>query len=344
MEILTYVSDFQVFLTHRCAYECGYCSLPNTPGEPLPSKKQVQRLLRTASRLGAHQITLCAGEGVDELPEIVSTCRYYGFSGWFDYLRAISQAILQRNGHQLFFPVLDVGPIPYAELRRLQPVVPLVRLMLDSADDSLQSKPAHMNAANKTVQQRLAALEDLGKIGIPTVTGIWIGIGESPDSWVRAAKLISQANQSHGHIQSFAVKPFHPVPFSKFSRRAPVTDEVFLEALRVIRKHLDKRIAISAEVNSRGHLILPAAGEGVTDFGNMRFGSSEHINFEMHGMIETLRQDAQKNSLRFCERMPFFESFLRRRELPEPIQHNVSRFRRVADGAPISGGAEAACL
>ena len=322
-------------LTRRCAFGCGYCNFPNTAAAPPPSHKDIRRSLRTAARLGVHQVTLTAGEGVDTTPEIVSTCRYYGYTGWYDYIRGLCEFILHRNGRTLFFPQLEVGPIPLSELRPISLVAPMARLLLHSADNGLHARPAHMEAPHKTVERRLAAIEELGILGVPTVTGITVGIGEASDSWGRAARLISEMHRRSGHIASFVVRPFYPQPFSRMAGVPPVSDHTYIEAVRAVRRVLDDGILLTAELNDRLHLVPELLKCGVTDIGTTRLGSSEKIDFEMQATLNQATADLAQAGIAMNERMPLPEAVVRRQRLPGGILDNVKRYREMVVETPV---------
>src|SRR5687767_2391119 len=100
----TYIPEFQVVLTRRCGFNCGYCNFPSTPSPVLPSLKQFSRWLRMAARMGATQITLSAGEGIERTRDITSTVRFYGFESWGDYLAALCSSVLEFSGERVLFP------------------------------------------------------------------------------------------------------------------------------------------------------------------------------------------------------------------------------------------------
>lgn len=345
MRVLTYVPDFQVLVSRRCAYACGYCNFPNTPALVPPSKKQVRRMLNTAARLGAIQLTLTAGEGIESSEEILSVCRYYGFHDYYDYLKSLCQYILERKGNRLFFPVLDVGAVPFTELRKLRPVLPIARLMLESADDSLLSKVAHRNAPHKAVRARMAALEDFCRADIPLITGIRVGIGEAPASWQRAAELVSQLNAKYGNIQSFVIRPFYPVPYSEMANLPPATDEMVIDAIKAVRGSLDRRILVSTQLApGRLHLACRVASAGADDLGAICLGSSERIDFGVAGELQQAQDEAALKGVKVCERMPFIESFLKRYRLPDNISETVARYRRLSEKVLLSDRGAAACI
>lgn len=331
MTVLAYTADFQIILSRRCNYGCGYCNFPNTPSSPLLPQKQVRRLLRTAARLGAHQVTLSAGEDIDELPEIVSTCRYYGFRSWFEYLRFVCQSILQCNGRQFLFPQLDVGRVPYAELRRLRSFLPVAKLILPSADPTLERKKAHHAAPHKRLDYRLGVLEDFGRVGVAAVTGIIIGIGEKPDSWGEAARAVSAVNRRFGHIQGFSIEPFEPVEFSPMRSVPPVADDVLLTAVEEVRRNLDPSIVLSAGIGSRLRLAADVAKLGVQDIGPVCLGTSDKIFFDVPAHLAEARGELERLNVQLVERLPFVGPFMQAAEVPGHLRDCFSRTRRISE-------------
>src|SRR5690606_20115201 len=121
------------------------------------------------------------------------------------------------------------------QLRRLAPVVPLMRLLLDSADPSVH-ETIHAQAPQKHTLLRSLALNDVGRAGIPLATGMRVGIGESVESWEEAVDVINEVHRRHGNVMAFQLVPFVPQPFSKMSNQPPVTSEVFQDAIKVVRR------------------------------------------------------------------------------------------------------------
>ena len=302
---MTFVPEYQVVLTRRCSYACGYCNFRSVASPLPPSRRQFKQWMRTALRLGAYQVRLTSGEGVDRIPEIVSICRFYGFPDWFEYVQALCQLVLeQQNGHRLQ-PQLDIGGIPCADLVRLRPVLSSARVMLHAADDSLQDRAAHMHAPQKTLRARLAALDELGKLGICTVTGITVGIGESRSSWALAARQAMKIHEVHGCVKCFEIRPFEPVRFSPMEKIVPPPEDVLLDAIREVRAVLHPDVVLSVALNDRPELLVPAVRAGANDIGGLLVGSSERINFDYQGRLDAMTVDARKARLKLIARPGF---------------------------------------
>ncbi|PKO19357.1 hypothetical protein CVU37_03975 [candidate division BRC1 bacterium HGW-BRC1-1] len=323
---ITFISDYRVYLSRRCAHRCGYCNFQQTPANLPPSRKAVRALLHTAGRIGAHQITLTSGEGIDQWDEISSACRYMGYRGWYDYVHAMARFVLQQRGHHLFFPSLDVGAMPWHELRKMRDAVANVRMMLHSIDNNLQTEIAHRDAPHKCLERRLAALEEMASVGIPMVTGIQVGIGESEETWGQTARIVSDIHRRHGSIQNFVVSPFEPQPYSLMAAYPPVSAEVFLRAVRTVRDNLHSSILLSPEIGRSIELLPDLDQMGISDIGSVTLGNSEHLDLDIRSAIHHIMIDPSGVDLK--QRMALCEDFIARRALPEDLTNNIQRFSR----------------
>ena len=283
-------------------------------------------MLHTAGQIGAHQITLSSGEGIDQWDEISSACRYLGYQGWYDYVHAMALFVLQQRGHHLFFPSLDVGAMPWHELRKMRNAVASVRLMLHSIDNKLQTEIAHRDSPHKCLERRLAALEEMASVGIPMVTGIQIGIGESEETWGQTARIVSDIHRRHGSIQNFVVFPFEPQPYSLMASFPPVTADLFLRAVRTVRDNLHPSILLSPEIGMRLELLPDLDQLGITDIGSITLGNSEHLDLDTRSAVHHIMIDPSGVDLE--QRMAVCKDFIARRALPEDLANNIQRFER----------------
>lgn len=295
-----------------------------------------------AQRLGAIQVTLTAGEGISQAKEIEGTSKFYGFKTWSLYLRGLCETILTTSPSQPLFPVLDVGHLTGPEMKVLRDVLPAARLLLDAADDSLLSKPAHHGAPQKALAARHAVLNELGKLRIPVNTGIRIGIGESENSWKRAVEIVNDLQALHGNIISFALIPFAPVPFSAMANELPVSNDVYLQALNDVRQYLDPSIMLSTELGERLGIAKECIAAGVVDLGVVRLGSNERLNVDVPHVMEMLRNDLEQWSVELTPRLPWTDKFLHYYRIPTYVAQAVTQFRRATMTPRLSHGAEIA--
>lgn len=326
MAVYTYVPEYQVVLSRRCLYTCGYCNFPQTPSPFPPSPKHFRRTLRLAARLGATQITLTAGESIEKVKEIQSTVRYYGFDKWSDYLLALCHAVLDFRGPRVMFPVLDVGRLPYTDLRIVGEAASCVRLLLEAADDNLLQSAAHEGAPQKSLEERTVALSELGRLHIPTTTGIRIGIGENPESWALAAKRITGIHRRYHNIQQMVLIPFEPVPYSAMSVCPKPTPETIREATATVRRYLDPAIALNVEFCDRPHDAESYLAPGSTDFGCIRLGSTDHVNVDAPQAISEIKDALAQREQKLDQRLPWSPQYLSRESIPQKQQAQIDLY------------------
>jgi 7,8-didemethyl-8-hydroxy-5-deazariboflavin synthase CofG subunit len=283
-------------------------------------------LLRLAGRLDVNQVTLTAGEGIADLPEIMRVCRYYGYTTWFEYLTDLLRTIESTNGRPLV-PVLDVGAISFAELQKMRLVVPALRIMLESADDSLLYRAAHRGAPQKSFAARLRALETAGCLGVPVVTGILVGIGEHSSTWARAAEAIASLHERYHHIQQFVLTPFQPSPRTPMELHAPPSVETFTQACSVVRKVLDSRVIVSAEIGGRLDFLGPVLETGIRDLGEIRLATSERVDTELACALAEVGRALAKDGLQLRPRQTLVNGIRSRGILPAEIMGLLRRQR-----------------
>lgn len=332
---VVYTPAFQVYLSKRCAFACDYCNFPNVPSALPPSPKNFRAHLRTAQRAGAWQVTLTSGEGIDRFAEVESTVRYYGFSNWFDYLYHICLLTLEARGQQPLTPVLDVGPLPTVQLRRLAPVVPLMRLMLDSADSAVHDT-VHAQAPQKHTLLRSLALNDVGRAGIPLATGMRIGLGESRDSWEEAVDVVNEVHRRHGNVMSFHLVPFVPQPFSKMKNHLPVSTEVFQDAIKQARKYLDPDINLVAEVHERLGLAAECIVSGAFDLGSIKIADNDRFDPDILNSVSAVKVLLSKISVSVDCSPVLRDNFIEHHRLPAAVEQNLSRFAPLVKTPPAA--------
>lgn len=338
MFTVTYTPDFEIVLTRRCSFACGYCNFPSTPSPLPPSRRALKRLLRRASRLGCSQVTLTAGEGIDRLPEIANVCRYYGHESWWDYIGALCAQILAAPGPRPLMPVINAGALPNSEMRRLGEVTAAVRLLIDSGDERLLKTEVHGHSPHKDPTRRLAALEDLGRAGMTVTTGIRVGIGGRPEYWTKTARIVSGVHVRHGNIQNFVIQPFNPAPFSAMALHPPVADGTLIRAVASVREALDPSIPLTLELQGRMHLAAAAIRAGTSDFGAVRLGSSERvIEVDALAELDDARHNLGELGIHMEERPAIFPDVAAQRQLPRSIREQMASWGPAAPHTTSSG-------
>ncbi|MCX8036102.1 MAG: radical SAM protein [Candidatus Sumerlaeia bacterium] len=305
---ITYCLSYPLVLTRTCANRCGYCRFPLIGPERLPSMKVVRRHLRTAAQLGASQIELIAGEGLATHPDIMAMVRYLGFDSYQAYLAKILQLIEATNRRSHLFSLLNIGPLSLAELRILRPYLCAMRIMLETADPRLEFREAHCNSPGKTPDRRLEAILRCGRAGVPLTTGIIVGIGEAPESRIKAFEIIARAHERYGHIQAVRIQMFHPMPGTPMAGWSELPEEEFLDIVAAARTFFGPAMPIQVSAQEHPHLLGRLLEAGVTDFGNVSVRQGPDSALPWPNLVALMMQEARKRGRLLAKRFPLFAS------------------------------------
>jgi 2-iminoacetate synthase ThiH len=222
-------------------------------------------------------------------------------------------------------------------LKRLAPVVPLIRLLLDTADPALAGT-VHAQAPQKSPLLRTLALNDIGKAGIPLSTGMRVGIGESPESWIEAASAINRVLEKYGNVRAFHVVPFVPEPFSPMADNPPVTNDLFRQAVKVVRQHLVKEITVVAEVYQRLALAPEGVISGAFDLGPIRIADNERFDVDMLNAVNGVRELLTKIHVDMKCVPVIRDKYKKDHRLASGIEANLERFNQIGEDSCIVSG------
>lgn len=159
---------------------------------------------RAARVLGCKEALFSLGEKPElRHPEARTMLDRLGYRTTIDYVIAMCELVLTRTP---LIPHVNAGTTTREEFARVKEVCGSAGLMLENVSRRLMAKGmAHHACPDKTPTQRLRALRAAGEAGVPTTTGILIGIGETWDERVQSLEAIAALHAEHGHIQEVIV-------------------------------------------------------------------------------------------------------------------------------------------
>ncbi|MFM7102057.1 MAG: 7,8-didemethyl-8-hydroxy-5-deazariboflavin synthase subunit CofG [Verrucomicrobiota bacterium] len=198
---VTYSPSLTVPLTHDCPWHCRYCGYRSDAQGLLPDA-EFHRLLETATRRGATEILVLAGEIPDILPHLRSEVRRRGFASFIDYVRWACERILERG----LLPHTNIGAMSRAQFDRLARVNASMGVMLENIDDAFNQTVA----PEKSATGRLKTIAAAGEARVPYTSGILIGLGESRESRLRSLDALAELHAKHGHLQEILLQNFVP--------------------------------------------------------------------------------------------------------------------------------------
>lgn len=306
---LTFAWTFPLVLTHRCLYRCGYCPYPQTAGPALPSKTTVQENLAYARSLGLVQVRLTGGEGLETHPEIVSTYRFYGYKNFSDYLRNVIGEIAQNGVVSPLFPEIDLGALSLYQMQSLRSHIFTLRIFLDSMDPNLQHGIVHGRSKGKWAKNRLQALLNAGRLGIPVNSGTMIGIGERPQTREQAFRVIGELATRYKHIQSVTVQPFEPHPRTDMSHLPRPRVEELLEAVAIARRALPREVAVQFPITHCPERVEEFIEAGVNDLGDFELSHDMRENARSVNAFKIVRDHLRKSGREMTDRLSLFPQF-----------------------------------
>ena len=252
-------------MTRRCNNACGYCRYPYGPRKPLPPKKTLQKEFVRARQLGAAQIELISGEGLERVNDVRRGLRYMGFRSYVQYLDEVLAQLEETAGQLL--PLLNVGILSKTNLEILRARLCVVQIFLESLDPQVQQGIAHANAPAKDPERRMEMILNCGRLDIPVATGSMIGIGEDDSSQLRTMEVLSQVCERYRHIQSFEIQTFWPREDTPMAQHPPVDDDELLNVTLMARDLLPPEVAIIVKGQEHPALIGELLDAGVNDLG-----------------------------------------------------------------------------
>ncbi len=196
-KLVTYSPAFTVVPTYECFNRCAYCNFRTDLGKsPWLELPEAEALMRSLLGTGVIEILILSGEVHPQSP---------ARSPWFERIYDLCELALSLG----FLPHTNVGPLSFAEMRKLREVNVSMGLMLEQLTSELL-QTVHNHAPSKVPSLRLQQLEWAGELQIPFTTGLLLGIGETEKDWRETLEAIAHLQEKWGHIQEVILQPHSP--------------------------------------------------------------------------------------------------------------------------------------
>lgn len=300
--VLTYTRSLNVVLTRMCRNECPYCSFQKKDNLAVPYS--TIRRAKDARATGAREALVAAGERPDRFAHIRSVLDLWGFESYLDYMYTVCELGFLEG----LIPVLEVGFLSPPELKRLQEICALVKVMLDSTDANNYQK-LHPKSPGKKMSIRLKVLEWAGKLSFPAVTGIMVGIGENKTHRKDALNEIAGVHQTYGNVHEVLIQNFVTQKGTKFEKHSSTDEKLLLETVELARNILpdDVPVTVPIEYVSNIENFIKA---GVRDLGRITegtplFGGGHSVD------MDELEAIAEKMGFRLQQRFPLRKPFIK---------------------------------
>ena len=138
----------------------------------------------------------------------------WGFNSYIDYIYTVCELGFLEG----LIPVIEIGFLYPEEMKKLAEICASVKIMLDSVDLATQRK-IYSQSPGKNVEVRRKSLAWAGKFGLPTKTGILVGIGETNEHRKSALKAIANIHKEYGTIHEVLIERLTPEKGTPFQNK-----------------------------------------------------------------------------------------------------------------------------
>jgi 7,8-didemethyl-8-hydroxy-5-deazariboflavin synthase len=325
---VTYSRKVFINLVNLCRDTCSYCTYKKEPSDKLASlmlPQQVLNLAETGKRFGCTEALFVTGERPEQrYSEARQWLRSLGYSSTIEYIREMSEKILQETG---LLPHTNAGSLTKKEMEILKDTNVSIGAMLESASERLilRGMP-HENAPSKNPRVRVRTLQNAGELKIPTTTGLLVGIGETPQEIVDSLFLIKEIHQSYGHIQELIMQNFNPKPKTTMANSFPPSYRYFLKTIalaRIILPEMNIQVPPNLTPNIFGNYI----DAGINDWGGISPITIDHVNPEFPWpSIQSVNYVTVSRGHKFRARLPVYPEFLDKKDgfIPTKLRNYIN--------------------
>ena len=280
--LVTYSRKVFIPLTKLCRDVCHYCTFAHPPrrGErAFLTRDEVLAIARQGAAAGCREALFTLGDkpelryaaARDELAAL-------GHATTVSYLAEMAKLVLDETG---LLPHANPGVTTTAEIAALRTVCPSQGLMLESVSERLMARgQAHFGSPDKAPAARLAWLEDAGKAGVATTSGLLIGIGETRAERIDALVALRETHARHGHIQEVIVQNFRAKPGTKMAAAPDAPEDELLWTVAAARLILGAAMHIQAPPNLSPGALGRLIDAGIDDWGGVSPVTPDHVNPE----------------------------------------------------------------
>jgi len=314
-------------LTRLCRNACGYCDF--RVSEPFDdeiffSPEEVLATARVGEKAGCTEALLVTGDKPElRYPDARRWLRDHHFDSTAHYASEMARLVLAETR---LYPHTNAGVANRAELVELKQVNASVGLMLETTAERLcQPGEPHAQSPDKRPRARLDFLENAGELGIPTTTGVLIGIGETRQERLESILAIRKLQERYGNIQEVIVQNFRPKRESAMAQAAEVPLSEILWTCAAARLLLGACMNLQVAPNLvQGEWMAACLEAGINDWGGVSSVTPDYVNRDSPWpSLAFLQSQTESAGFRLRERFPVYPEFIEL--LPTPLQERLKR-------------------
>lgn len=228
---------YALSLTRTCRNDCPYCGYHKRDELIVPYS--TIKVTKNSRLKGSRELLIVSGERPDEASQIRSTLDLWGFPSYIDYVYTVAELGFLEG----LIPTVQLGFLLPQELKKIGEISAMVRIMIDSVDDSKVAE-IYPKSPGKRREIRLRLIEWASKLGIPVSTGVLVGIGETKEHRRETLQAISQLNRQYGMVQEVVIQQFYPEAGTRFATHGTPSHTVMLQTAEMALQILSNQIRV----------------------------------------------------------------------------------------------------
>lgn len=332
-EVVTYSRKVFIPLTQLCRDVCHYCTFAKSPrrlAAPYLGEEAVLAIAQAGKAAGCKEALFTLGDKPElRYRSAQAALRAQGLASTAEYLERMARRVLEETG---LLPHLNAGILSLEELRRLRAVSASMGLMLECASERLCRRGGpHFGSPDKHPEVRLAMLRSAGELGIPTTSGLLIGIGETRSERLQSLLALRDIHERYGNLQELIIQNFLPKAGTKLSTCAPPELEEHLWSIAVARILFGTSLSVQAPPNLQAAHLPDLVRAGINDWGGVSPVTADHVNPEAPWPhLDDLARSTTRAGRDLRERLAIVPAFAREpQRWCEPAI--TTRVRRMSD-------------
>ena len=322
---ISYSRKVFIPLTNLCRDTCGYCTFKQNPWEKEAKSMTPAEVLQVAKTGRLHNCTealFTLGERPEQrFPEYRTFLQSLGFSTTIEYLRHVSELVIQKTG---LLPHANPGTMTKTEMSLLRDVNASMGLMLENVSERLCMEGGpHAQAPSKHPKLRLATLKSAGELKIAFTTGLLIGIGETTEEIVDSLYAIKKINDEYGNIQEVIIQNFRAKQDTPMREHVEPSHVFMQNVVAVTRLLFEEGMNIQAPPNLSPDSYPDFLDCGINDWGGISPVTIDYVNPEAPWPeVLTINRVCENRGFKLKPRLPIYPEYLLKKTdfVPETIK------------------------
>ena len=312
--VVTYSRKVFIPLTQLCRDVCHYCTFARSPrktDQAYLALDAVRAIARAGVAAGCKEALFTLGDKPELRYRVAREALHrFGHATTLSYLAEAARIVYEETG---LFPHVNPGVLEASDIASLRKVSVSAGIMLESASDRLCEKGGpHHGSPDKRPSVRLETLRLAGEAGVPTTTGLLIGIGETRAERIDALLLLRDLHDRYGHIQEVIIQNFRPKPDTRMANAPAAALDEHLWTIATARLIYEPAMNIQAPPNLSPESLPRLIGAGINDWGGVSPVTPDHVNPEAPWPhLDALARTTADCGKALVERLAIYPAYVR---------------------------------